>query len=125
MKEASDGRWKKNNPSFAGFSRFPATGRQRMDELVHQWANDIFVWIGFGTVVGLCAKAVLPGKDQGGAIATLLIGIAGAVIGSGILAYFWEGHRVTPLSPLGFVVATAGAFVLLFFHRLLSGYLFK
>jgi uncharacterized membrane protein YeaQ/YmgE (transglycosylase-associated protein family) len=89
------------------------------------WANDILVWIGFGTVVGLLAKAIMPGRDPGGAIATLLMGIGGTVIGCGVVSYFYEGHRVTPITPMGAVVATAGAFVLLFFYRLLSGYIFQ
>jgi uncharacterized membrane protein YeaQ/YmgE (transglycosylase-associated protein family) len=67
----------------------------------------------------------MPGRDAGGAVATLLMGIGGTIIGSGTLMFFWDGHRVTPLSPLGFVVATGGAFVLLFFHRLLGGYFFR
>ncbi|MBS0209241.1 MAG: GlsB/YeaQ/YmgE family stress response membrane protein [Planctomycetes bacterium] len=83
--------------------------------------SDVLIWIGFGTVVGLVAKAIMPGRDPGGAIATLMMGIGGSVIGSGLLSYCWNGHRVTPISPIGFVVATAGAFVLLFFYRLLSG----
>jgi uncharacterized membrane protein YeaQ/YmgE (transglycosylase-associated protein family) len=91
---------------------------------VQQWANDILVWIGFGTLVGLLAKAIMPGRDPGGAVATLLMGIGGTVIGCGTLAYFWEGHRVTPISPAGLAVATAGAFILLFFYRLLGGYWF-
>ncbi|HWC88103.1 MAG TPA: GlsB/YeaQ/YmgE family stress response membrane protein [Pirellulales bacterium] len=84
---------------------------------MHEVANDILLWIGFGTLAGLLAKAIMPGRDPGGAVATLLMGIGGSVIGSGVLTYFWEGHRVTPISPEGFVVATAGAFVLLFFYR--------
>ncbi|HEX4130587.1 MAG TPA: GlsB/YeaQ/YmgE family stress response membrane protein [Pirellulales bacterium] len=84
-------------------------------------ANDLLVWIGFGTVTGLVAKAIMPGRDPGGAIATLMMGVGGSVIGSGVLAYFWQGHRVTPISPVGFLVATVGAFILLFFYRLLSG----
>ncbi len=94
-------------------------------DTAHRWANDLLLWIGFGTVVGLVAKAVMPGRDNGGALATLLMGIGGTVVGSGLLAFFWEGHRVTPLSVVGFLVATGGAFVLLFFHRLLSGGLFR
>lgn len=85
------------------------------------WANTILVWIGFGTLVGLAAKAIMPGRDPGGAVTTLLMGIGGCVIGSGVLTFFWEGQRVTPLSPVGFVVATGGSFLLLFFYRLLSG----
>src|ERR1700751_5716579 len=90
-------------------------------DVLHHWANDILVWVGFGTLVGLSAKAIMPGRDQGGAVATLLMGIGGAVVGSGLLAYLGGGTRVTPLTPLGFIAATAGAFILLFFHRLLNG----
>jgi uncharacterized membrane protein YeaQ/YmgE (transglycosylase-associated protein family) len=88
------------------------------------YANDVLVWIGYGTLVGLLAKAIMPGRDPGGAIATLMMGIGGSVIGCGTLLFFWEGQRVTPISPAGFLVATAGAFVLLFFYRLLAGYWF-
>ena len=38
-----------------------------------------------------------------------------------MLSYFYTGTRVTPISPLGLVVATAGAFVILGFYRLLAG----
>lgn len=78
-------------------------------------------WVGFGTLVGLLAKAIMPGRDPGGAVATLAMGIGGAVIGCGTLSYFYRGEFVTPISPLGFLVATAGAFILLFFYRLLGG----
>ena len=91
---------------------------------VAQWSNDILVWIGFGTVVGLLAKALMPGRDPGGAIATLAMGIGGTFIGCGILSFFLEGQRVTPISGKGFLVATAGAFIILFFYRLLGGYWF-
>ena len=88
------------------------------------WVNDILVWIGFGTVVGLLAKAIMPGRDPGGAVATLAMGIGGVVIGCGTLTFFYPGERVTPMSPVGFLVATGGAFLLLFFYRLLGGYFF-
>jgi hypothetical protein len=52
------------------------------------------------------------------------MGIVGTVIGCGVLSYFWRGQVVTPISPIGFCVATAGAFVLLFFYKLLGGYYF-
>jgi uncharacterized membrane protein YeaQ/YmgE (transglycosylase-associated protein family) len=89
-----------------------------------QWANDILVWVGFGTLVGLMAKAIMPGRDPGGAVATLLMGIGGTIIGCSVLMYLSNGQRVTPISPLGFVVATVGAFALLFFYRLLGGRFF-
>jgi uncharacterized membrane protein YeaQ/YmgE (transglycosylase-associated protein family) len=94
-------------------------------EAAQYWANQILVWVGFGTIVGLLAKAIMPGKDPGGAVATLAMGIAGTIIGCGVLSYFWKGHIISPISPVGFCVATAGAFVLLFFYKLLGGYYFE
>ena len=93
-------------------------------EFIQQWANDILVWVGFGTLAGLLAKAIMPGRDPGGAVATLCMGIGGTVIGCGILSFFYEGQRVTPISAMGFCVATGGAFIILFFYRLLAGYWF-
>lgn len=92
---------------------------------VQHTMNDILVWVGFGTLAGLLAKAIMPGRDPGGTIATLMMGIGGTVIGSGTLMFFTNGKRVTPISPLGFLVATAGAFILLGFYRLLAGKMFR
>lgn len=87
---------------------------------VEAWTHTFLVWVGFGTLVGLMAKAVMPGRDPGGAVATLAMGVGGTVIGCAVLTYFSE-HHVTPVSPMGFLVATLGAFSLLAFYRILSG----
>ena len=89
------------------------------------WVNDILVWIGFGTLVGLLARAIMPGRDPGGATATLGMGIGGVIIGCGVWTLATGGHRVTPVSPIGILVGTAGAFTLLFFYRFLGGYWFR
>jgi len=91
-------------------------------EVFAQWAHLILEWIGFGTLVGLLAKAIMPGRDPGGAVATLLMGIAGSIIGAGTFSFFVPDQRITPLSPVGFLVAVAGAFALLAFYRLMAGY---
>ena len=90
-------------------------------ELIAQWMHTGLEWIGFGTVVGLIAKAVLPGKDGGGALATVILGILGSVIGAALLAFFIEGAEVTPISVLGFLVALGGTTLLLITYRLLGG----
>lgn len=84
----------------------------------------MLVWIGFGTLVGLLAKAIMPGRDPGGSLTTIIMGISGTVIGSGTLMYLWNIERPTPLSPLGFFAATLGATLLLVFYRVLGGYYF-
>lgn len=94
-------------------------------EVAGRVAHDVLAWVGFGTLVGLLAKAIMPGRDQGGPLATLLMGVGGSVTGCAILSYLWAGYRVSPLSPVGFLAAVGGAFLLLFFHRLLSGTYFR
>jgi uncharacterized membrane protein YeaQ/YmgE (transglycosylase-associated protein family) len=95
-----------------------------LDDTVRQLVNDVLVWIGFGTLVGLLAKAIMPGRDPGGAIATVMLGIGGSVLGCGVVSYFYHGQRVLPVSLLGMMVAIGGTLILLFFYKLLSGYYF-
>jgi len=92
-----------------------------IQEAVQQAAHEVLVWVGFGTLVGLSGKALMPGRDPGGAVATLMTGIAGCIIGCGTLMFFTNGTRISPVSFQGFLCGTGGAFVLLFFYRLLSG----
>ena len=95
-----------------------------MHDTFQQLANDVLVWIGFGTVVGLLAKGIMPGRDPGGAIATVMMGVGGSILGCGVVSYFNEGQRITPISPLGMLVATLGALLILFFYKMLGGYYF-
>lgn len=91
-----------------------------MPELATRLAHYLLLWLGFGTLVGLLAKSILPGRDPGGALATVLVGIAGSLIGAGAMALLANGLQVSPLSPVGFVVATVGAIVLLVIYRLMG-----
>src|SRR5207249_4906700 len=86
-----------------------------------QASHFLLIWVGFGTLVGLLAKAILPGKDPGGTLPTVIIGILGSIIGAGVLLFFSADLRVTPISPVGFVVALGGTSLLLVVYRLLGG----
>ena len=72
-----------------------------MNDSARQLVNDVLVWIGFGTVIGLLAKGIMPGRDPGGAIATVLMGVGGTVMGCGVVSHFTEGERIVPVSPHG------------------------
>jgi uncharacterized membrane protein YeaQ/YmgE (transglycosylase-associated protein family) len=91
---------------------------------IEQAIHELLVWVGFGTLVGLAAKAIMPGRDPGGTVATLMIGIVGCVIGCGTLMFFRPEAKVSPISPLGFVCATLGGFVLLLMYRVMAGAIF-
>jgi uncharacterized membrane protein YeaQ/YmgE (transglycosylase-associated protein family) len=90
-------------------------------EVLRTSVNELLRWVGFGTLTGLAAKAVMPGRDPGGAVATMLTGIGGSVIGCGTVLFFWRDATVDPISMKGFFAAVFGAFTLLFFYRLLAG----
>jgi uncharacterized membrane protein YeaQ/YmgE (transglycosylase-associated protein family) len=72
-------------------------------------------WIVFGLIVGAIAKLVMPGRDPGGWIVTIVLGIAGALLG-GFLgrAVGWYG----PNDAAGFLMSLLGAIVLLVLYRL-------
>ena len=75
-------------------------------------------WIVFGLVVGALAKFIMPGRDPGGCLVTMLLGIAGALVG-GFLGRFLGLYG--PTEPAGFVMATLGAIVLLAISRIVIG----
>jgi uncharacterized membrane protein YeaQ/YmgE (transglycosylase-associated protein family) len=79
----------------------------------------ILMWIVFGIVAGSVAKFVMPGKDPGGIIVTILIGIAGAVVGGYIGTALGYG-TVTGFDIRSLGIAIGGALVLLIAYRLLA-----
>ncbi len=101
----------------------PAQGVM-LNDSAQQLVNDVLVWVGFGTVVGLLSKGIMPGRDPGGAIATVIMGIGGTIMGCGVVSYFSDGQRVIPISPLGMLVGLMGTLIILFFYKLLGGYYF-
>jgi uncharacterized membrane protein YeaQ/YmgE (transglycosylase-associated protein family) len=76
---------------------------------------DVLIWIVFGLVVGIVAKLVMPGRDPGGMIVTIVLGIVGALLGG------WIGRALgvyQPGQPAGFIMAVIGAIVVLAVYRL-------
>ena len=74
-------------------------------------------WAIFGLIVGALAKLVMPGKDPGGIIVTMLLGIVGAVVGG------YVGQAIGlygPGEPAGFIMSTIGAVLLLFLYRMFT-----
>jgi len=73
-------------------------------------------WIIFGLIVGAIAKLVMPGRDPGGIIITMALGIAGALVG-GFLgrALGWYG----PNDGAGFFMSLLGAILLLWIYRMI------
>ncbi len=80
----------------------------------------IIAWIVVGLVAGILAKWVMPGPDPGGIITTILIGVAGALIGGFILNSLLGGPGVSGINLVSILVATLGAIILLAIYRLIT-----
>lgn len=74
-------------------------------------------WIVFGLIVGALAKLVMPGRDPGGIIVTMLLGIVGAMLGGFIgraMGFYREGE------PAGYLMAIIGAIIVLAIYRMMA-----
>jgi uncharacterized membrane protein YeaQ/YmgE (transglycosylase-associated protein family) len=75
----------------------------------------ILSWIVFGLVIGIIAKLLMPGKDPGGFIVTILLGIAGALVGGFIgraMGLYSAGQSA------GWIMSILGAIILLALYRM-------
>jgi len=79
-----------------------------------------FAWIILGLIAGALAKLLMPGKDGGGWILTMVLGIAGAFVGGYLGSLLGIGGAASGVNLVSIVTATAGAFVLLFIYKLLQ-----
>lgn len=76
----------------------------------------ILAWILFGLVIGIIAKLLMPGRDPGGFIVTILLGIAGAMLGGFIgraMGFYGESESA------GWLISILGAIVLLALYRMM------
>ena len=74
----------------------------------------ILSWLISGLIIGALAKLVMPGKDPGGILVTILLGVVGAFLASYIgqtLGWYLPGE------PAGWIMSIVGAIVLLAIYR--------
>ena len=72
-------------------------------------------WIVIGALAGIIAKVIMPGRDPGGCIVTILLGVAGAALAGFLgnaLGWYRQGEGA------GFIAAIVGAIIILFVYRL-------
>ena len=79
----------------------------------------ILSWIVMGLIVGVIAKLIMHGRDPGGIIITILLGIAGAFVGGFIGSYFGLG-TITGLNLGSILLAVGGAILLLILYRVVK-----
>ena len=79
----------------------------------------ILSWIVMGLIVGILAKFIMPGKDPGGIVITILLGIGGAFAG-GFVGSFLGIGPVTGFNLGSILLATGGAILLLILYRVIK-----
>ena len=79
----------------------------------------IIAWILFGLIVGIIAKLLMPGRDPGGFIVTMLLGVAGALL-AGFLGRAL-GWYANPGEGPGIIASIIGAMLLLLIYRFFVG----
>jgi uncharacterized membrane protein YeaQ/YmgE (transglycosylase-associated protein family) len=77
---------------------------------------DILGWIVIGLLAGSIAKLIMPGRDPGGCVITMLLGIAGALL-AGYVGQFAGFYRAGENA--GFIAAVLGSIVILIGYRLI------
>lgn len=85
---------------------------------------NIIVWIIFGLIAGAIAKAIMPGRDPGGYIITILLGIAGSIVGGfvGRTLFGASGRADNDVFNIPHLIfAIIGALILLGVYRLIAG----
>lgn len=81
----------------------------------------IIAWIVVGLIAGALARMLMPGKDPGGLVITILLGIAGAVVGGFIAVALNISNGVDDFDIGTIVLAVIGAMLILFGYRMVTG----
>jgi uncharacterized membrane protein YeaQ/YmgE (transglycosylase-associated protein family) len=77
------------------------------------------IWIALGLVAGIVAKMIMPGRDPGGFIITIILGIVGALVGGFISTRLGFGD-VTGFNLPSVIIAILGSMLLLFLYRMVK-----
>ncbi len=80
--------------------------------------GSLITTIVIGLVIGVVAKLLMPGRDPGGCIITILLGIAGSFL-AGYLGQAMGWYQ--PGQPAGFIFSVVGAMILLLIYRMIFG----
>ncbi|GAA2152738.1 GlsB/YeaQ/YmgE family stress response membrane protein [Kitasatospora kazusensis] len=82
----------------------------------------VVAWILIGLLAGAVAKALMPGRDPGGVIVTMLIGIAGGLLGGWLGKVIFGVHSLNGFFHLStWIAAVVGSLLVLILVRALSG----
>jgi uncharacterized membrane protein YeaQ/YmgE (transglycosylase-associated protein family) len=108
--------WTLANRDLRGGAAVRERGEGGMMNLLTDYG--FLAWIVIGAVAGAIAKFIMPGRDPGGCLVTILLGVAGAALAGFLgnqLGWYRQGEGA------GFLAAIVGAIIILFVYRLIAG----
>jgi uncharacterized membrane protein YeaQ/YmgE (transglycosylase-associated protein family) len=85
--------------------------------VAQHWVNLILLWLGFGTLVAILVRCLLPGREPSGMIGTILIGVVGTCVGPLIVSTVWRIEQFNPITPIGFLASFVCSFLFLIFYQ--------
>src|SRR5262245_16653493 len=88
-----------------------------MNQPVRRKQMNILLMIIFGAIVGAIAKLIMPGRDPGGIIVTIILGILSSILGGFLLGVILPGRAAN--DPAGFIGSILGALLLLWIYRMI------
>ena len=82
----------------------------------------IIAFIILGLLAGIIAKAILPGEDPGGVIVTIIVGVAGALLGGFLASVIFDAHPLDEFFDIStWLTAIVGSIILLLIYRAVAG----
>jgi uncharacterized membrane protein YeaQ/YmgE (transglycosylase-associated protein family) len=82
-----------------------------------QVVNVVLIWLGFGVLTGLLARALLPGREPRGLTGTLILGVMGSFLGPAAMSAVAGQRALNPIGPIGLLASVGGAMLLLVSYR--------
>jgi len=89
-----------------------------IDPVAQHWVNVILIWLGFGTLVAILVRCLLPGREPTGMISMILIGMVGTCVGPLLVSTIWRIKDFNPICPVGFFASFVCSFLFLLAYQL-------
>jgi len=89
-----------------------------IDPTAQHFVNLILIWFGFGTLVAIAVRCLIPGREPTGMVSMILIGMVGTCVGPLIVSTIWRIDNFNPISPIGFFASFLSSFAFLLIYQL-------
>jgi len=89
-----------------------------IDPTAQHLVNLILIWLGFGTLVAIVVRCLIPGRVPTNMLSMILIGMVGTCVGPLVVSTIWRIADFNPISPIGFFASFLSSFAFLILYQL-------